>query len=130
MRLLFLLTLLIFPAIAHAQHTKDTPKTIQKKLKEKKAVLIDVREQSEWDNGHLKDAKLLPLSKIDKMEDKQLLKLLPKDKIAYLHCKSGGRCLLAAEALKKKGYNVVAVKEGYEDLLKAGFEKAKPTKKV
>ena len=43
------------------EHTKDSLDTIKARLVDKKAVLIDVREQLEWDAGHLKDAKLLPL---------------------------------------------------------------------
>ncbi len=44
-----------------AEHTKDSLDTVKKRLKNEKAVLIDVRELSEWDAGHLKDAKLVPL---------------------------------------------------------------------
>ena len=38
---------------------------------------------------------------------------------------SGARSLIAQELLKKEGYDVRSLKQGYEDLLKAGFEKAK-----
>jgi rhodanese-related sulfurtransferase len=49
----------------------------------------------------------------------------PKDKIIYCHCRSGRRCLTAADILKKQGYDVRPLKAGYEDLLKAGFPQAK-----
>ncbi len=108
-----------------ADHTKDTPADVKKAVEDKKAVLIDVREQKEWDDGHLKLAGLLPLSLIKKgVPDEELAKKLPKGKIVYLHCKSGGRVLPAAELLQKKGYDVRPLKQGYEDLLKEGFEKA------
>ena len=45
-------------------HTKDTLDMVKKALAENKAVLIDVREKSEWDQGHLQGAKLLPLSSL------------------------------------------------------------------
>jgi len=112
------------------EHTRDTPEQVKKALADQKAVLIDVREQKEWDAGHLKDAALLPLSKLKAgVPADELDKKLPKGKVVYLHCKSGGRCLTAADVLKGKGYDVRPVKEGYEDLLKAGFPKAVEPKK-
>jgi rhodanese-related sulfurtransferase len=113
-------------------HTKDTPKEVKKAVADGKAVLIDVREKSEWDDGHLKDAKLLQLSVLKagaKSED--LDRVLSKDKIVYLHCASGVRCLKAADILKKDGFDVRPLKEGYKDLLKAGFQQAeKPPAKA
>jgi phage shock protein E len=108
-----------------ADHTKDTPEEVKKALADGKAVLLDVREKDEWDAGHLKDAKLLPLSTLKggaKAED--VAKVAPKDKIVYAHCGSGVRCLKAADELKKLGYDVRPLKPGYKDLLKAGFEPA------
>ena len=106
-------------------HTKDTTDDVKKALKDKKAVLLDVRERKEWDEGHLKDAALLPLTKLNKGATKEELdKLIPKGSIVYLHCKAGGRCLTAAEVLKKHGYDARPLKDGYESLLKAGFPKA------
>ena len=122
------LAALLSPARA-ADHTKDTPEEIKKALADGKAVLLDVREKDEWDDGHLKDAKLLPLSALKagaKAED--VAKVAPKDTIVYCHCGSGVRCLKAADELKKLGYDVRPLKPGYKDLLKAGFEPAEPPK--
>lgn len=108
-----------------ADHTKDSLDTVKKALADGKAVLIDVREQSEWDAGHLKDARLLPLSALQAgARPEDVAQALPKDKVAYLHCAAGGRCLKAADILKKDGYDVRPLKEGYKDLLKAGFATA------
>jgi rhodanese-related sulfurtransferase len=110
---------------AEEQHTKDSPETVKKALADNKAVLLDVREAREWGEGHLRDARLLPLSKLRNAEEiKELLKDLPKDKPIYCHCQAGRRCLQAAEILKKQGYDVRPLKEGYPDLLEAGFPKA------
>ena len=98
-------------------------------LKEKKAILVDVREEEEWDAGHLADARLLPLSQLEKgVAPEKLAKTLSKDKIIYLHCAAGGRCLTAADALKKQGYDARPLKPGYKQLLKSGFTKAEPKK--
>ena len=106
-------------------HTKDTADAVKKSVAEGKAVLLDVREQAEWDRGHLQDARLLPLSVLQanpKADD--VAKLIPREKIVYCHCASGIRCLKAAATLKKLGYDVRALKPGYKDLLKAGFTPA------
>src|SRR5262245_41509384 len=106
-------------------HTKDSLAAIKDSVKAGKAIIVDVREQGEWDEGHLKGAILLPMSKLKKEEQlPELLKLLPKDKIIYTHCKAGGRSLTCGDILKKQGYDVRPLKPGYDDLLKAGFEKA------
>ncbi len=104
-----------------AEHTKDTLETVKKAVAEKKAILLDVREQSEWDAGHLRDAQLLPLSRLQESNAQALARVLNKDKIIYCHCRSGVRSLRATEILLKLGYDVRALKPGYQDLLKAGF---------
>lgn len=108
-----------------AEHTKDTPEDVKKALADKTAVLIDVREKKEWDAGRIKDASLLELSRLKTgVPQEELDKKMPKGKIVYVYCKSGGRSLTAADLLAKKGYDVRPLKEGYEDLLKAGLPKA------
>jgi len=112
--------------VAHAaDHTKDSIETVKTNLAEKKAVLLDVREQQEWDEGHLKDAQLAPLSKLEAgMDVKAFAKDLKKDTIVYCHCRAGRRALSAADVLQKAGYDVRPLKQGYEELLKAGLPKA------
>ena len=63
-------------------HTKDSLETVKENLKEGKAILVDVRELSEWDAGHLKGAVLVPQSKL-KVESQlgELLKSLPKERL-------------------------------------------------
>src|SRR5262245_50607178 len=106
-------------------HTKDTLDAIKENVKAGKALVVDVREQNEWDAGHLKGAILVPQSKLkDGAQLPELLKLLPKDKIIYAHCRAGGRALVCGDILKKQGYDVRPLKPGFDDLIKAGFEKA------
>jgi phage shock protein E len=108
-----------------AEHTTDSLETVKKSLSDGKAVLLDVREESEWNDGHLKDAKLLPLSKIKAgISADELTKLNLKDKTIYCHCGAGVRALKAADELKKLGYEIRPLKFGYADLLKEGFAPA------
>jgi rhodanese-related sulfurtransferase len=126
----FLLASMIFSAPTLAaepiEHTKVPLETVKKEVQEKKAVLVDVREKREWDRGHIEGAVFLPLSDLQQgVEPEKLARLLPKDKIIYAHCARGGRCLRAADLLQKNGYQIRPLKPGYNELLEAGFEKAK-----
>jgi rhodanese-related sulfurtransferase len=109
-----------------AEHTKDTTDMVKQAVTEGKAVLLDVREQAEWDAGHLKDARLLPLSVLQAgAKAEEVARVAPRSTIVYCHCASGVRCLKAADELKKLGYDVRPLKPGYRDLLKAGFAPAR-----
>ena len=106
-----------------AEHTKDSLAVVKQKLADKSAVLVDVREQAEWDAGHLDAAILLPLSGLQKGADSS--QKLKKGQIVYTHCKAGIRSVTAGEILSKQGYDVRPLKAGYQDLLNAGFAPAK-----
>jgi rhodanese-related sulfurtransferase len=64
------------------------------------AVVVDVREQHEYDAGHIKGAVLLPLSRWDPDE----LPPVPEGKHLLLHCRSASRCGVAAQNLLENGY--------------------------
>ena len=107
---------------AVAEHTKDSLDTVKQAVQTQKAVLLDVREPDEWQEGHLAGAGLLPLSALERgVPPQQLAKILPKDKVIYCYCLAGGRCMEAAAMLKPLGYDVRALKPGYPQLVKAGF---------
>ncbi|AMV22525.1 rhodanese-like domain-containing protein [Planctomyces sp. SH-PL14] len=109
-----------------AEHTKDTLPQVKEALGNGKAVLVDVREKSEWNEGHLKQATLLPLSDLDsQIRSGAVAKSYAKDKVLYVHCAAGGRCLQAADSLKKAGYDVRPLAQGYDELVKNGFPVAK-----
>jgi phage shock protein E len=108
------------------EHTRESLQSIKENIAAKKAVLVDVRDKQEWNKGHVEGAVLLPFSEL-RLPDRtpELLKDLPKDRILYTHCVVGMRSLKAAEILKKHGYDVRALKPGYDELIKAGFQAAK-----
>lgn len=106
-------------------HTKDSLDTVKESVKSGKAVIVDVREQSEWNDAHVKGAIHVPKSKLEvATEIEALLKKLPKDKVIYTHCKAGGRALTCGKILKEHGYDVRPLKPGIQQLLDAGLEKA------
>ena len=109
-----------------AEHTKDSLDLVKQSTAAGKAILVDVREEEEWVEGHVVDAKLLPLSTLVKgIPADELTKMLAKGKIVYVHCQAGGRCKKAADILAKSGYDVRALQPGFPDLEKAGFPTAK-----
>ena len=127
-----ILVLLAFVAIAtipflanSAELSKDSLKTVLKNVTEEKAVLVDVREKKEWDAGHVEGAIFLPLSSLKKGVDAEgLEKLLPADKILYIHCVVGKRAVAAGNILEEFEYGVRPIKPGYEELIEAGFKQA------
>ena len=108
-------------------HTTATPAQIAAWVSAGTATLVDVRETDEWEDGHLAAATLVPLSELGKSARDaawaaDLKRRVPTDRPVYTHCKSGGRCVLAAEPLRELGYDVRPMKEGYKDLVGAAFE--------
>jgi len=106
-------------------HTTDSLDTVKERLTSKEAVLIDVRELNEWNEGHLEAAKLVQLSDLrDPQKRINVTKDLSKEEIIYCHCRSGKRVFIATHFLTKEGYDIRPLKPGYKDLLSAGFENA------
>jgi phage shock protein E len=109
------------------EFTKDSLKVVQENVAKNKAVLVDVRSEEEWKQGHIEGSVFVPVTSLRKGGDpKALAKILPQKKILYTFCVVGMRAKAAAYELEKHGYTVRALKPGYEELLKAGFKKGKP----
>ncbi|MBM7633674.1 rhodanese-like domain-containing protein [Geomicrobium sediminis] len=66
----------------------------------RKSQLIDVREQREYDGGHILGARNIPLSQL-----KQRLSEVRPDQDVYLYDHSGARSRQAARMIKKKTNN-------------------------
>jgi rhodanese-related sulfurtransferase len=131
MSLIFTLTAALLLAVNsprdRVQHTKDSLDVVRKNVEQGKAVLVDVRSEQEWKQGHIEGSIFVPVTSLRKGGDpKVLAKKLPRKKVLYTFCVVGMRSKTAAVALEKHGYTVRALKPGYEDLLEAGFKKAKP----
>lgn len=118
----------------HAQSVTTEPEldlaAVREKVREKAAVLIDVREQSEWDERHLKVAHLIPLSVLRDAarRDDALAKLSPEVPI-YCHCKAGLRAKMAAEFLREQGFKAEPIPLRYEDIVASGFAETKSAEK-
>lgn len=65
-------------------------------------VVLDVREQSEYDSGHIPGAVLLPVGSIT--EDTAAAVIPSKETEVLVYCRSGSRSKKAAKALAELGY--------------------------
>jgi rhodanese-related sulfurtransferase len=65
----------------------------------KDVIYVDVREQHEYEAGHIEEMKNYPLSRFT-----EYLNMLPKDAEIVLICRSGNRSMKAANILKDNGY--------------------------
>ncbi|QTN30786.1 rhodanese-like domain-containing protein [Akkermansiaceae bacterium] len=86
--------------------------------------LIDVRTKEEWDESHLKGAKLVTVT-----EDDFLAKaVLDPEKEVLVYCRSGKRSAIAAEKLRAAGYAVHEISGGITAWVEAGkpVEKGTP----
>src|SRR5699024_5456816 len=77
----------------------------------RRAQLIDVREPQEFDRGHIRGARNIPLTQL-----KQSMAAIRPDKPVYLYCQNTGRSTRAANILYKNKYEDL-------NILKGGFKK-------
>lgn len=113
-------------ALPAAEVKMISPADAAKLVNQKKAVLIDCREPSEWaESGVAAPATLLPKSDFDG-EQKLWREFLQKHrgKQIIVYCRTGRRSGAVAETLAKQGYTA-ANAGGFKDWTNAGL----PTRK-
>jgi rhodanese-related sulfurtransferase len=66
------------------------------------AMIVDVREQDEFDQAHLENAILVPLSSVSA---EKINELNPANKTILIHCRLGKRSKVAANVLISQGYS-------------------------
>ena len=64
-------------------------------------IILDVRTQEEYDEGHIPGAILIPYTQIAEKAEEVLT---DKDQLILVYCRSGRRSKIAAEALVELGY--------------------------
>lgn len=88
-----------------------------------KFLLVDVREESEWANGHLPGAVYMGRGVIERDIEQKIPDTSTK---LILYCGGGFRSALVAENLQKMGYtNVESMDGGWRGWLEAGLPTAK-----
>jgi len=67
-------------------------------------IILDTREQDEFDEGHIPGAILIPYTEIENKAEE----ILPdKDKLILVYCRSGRRSKIASQSLVELGYTNV-----------------------
>ena len=79
------------------------------------ALVIDVRQPDEYDEGHVPGARLIPLGEVGQRLDE-----VPADAEVLVICRSGGRSLKAAEVMAAAGRRPVNVAGGTLAWIDAG----------
>ncbi|QIE60251.1 rhodanese-like domain-containing protein [Rasiella rasia] len=72
-------------------------------FKERGAIIIDVRTVNEWNGGHIKGAKHIPLQEISA----KISEIKKWNKPVITYCASGGRSGSAARTLEKQGIEAI-----------------------
>jgi rhodanese-related sulfurtransferase len=91
------------------------------------AIVLDVREPHEWDEGHIPGAVLVPLGQLDLVADpsgpRPNADLTERtSKLIVAQCATGKRSILAADLLQRLGYeNVVSMKAGIMGWAREGY---------
>ena len=79
-----------------------------------KLVVVDVRRETEYADGHVKDAVNIPLSNLI---DPASMVNLEDDQNIYVHCAGGYRSIIAASLLKRQGiHNLYNVLGGWDKI--------------
>ena len=112
MKYIYVVIYLIFTLFSHGN---EVQKKAWKEIK-KGALLVDVRSKKEFDAGHLKNAILIPYTKVK--NNKEIFGN-DKNRVIVVYCKVGGRAELAKQTLKSMGYKNIINAGGYKDMLKA-----------
>ena len=103
-----ILNILALTALGKNQENSDDVEANNiENLVKNKEFLLDVREEYEYQEGHVKGAVNLPLREILEKKDS-----LPKDKDIYVYCRSGHRSADAVNFLKSLGFEKVHNIEG------------------
>src|SRR5437660_11074243 len=84
--------------------TEISPQTAARKSNSGEAVIVDVRDKDEWDEGHIPRATHMSRGTIElDIEEK----VPDPNAMIICHCGGGGRSARATESLQKMGYKSV-----------------------
>ena len=85
-----------------SMYQQITPQEAKKIMdSDEEYIILDVREQYEFDHGHIAGSILIPYTEI---ENKAKEMLPDKDKLILVYCRSGRRSKIASKSLAKLGY--------------------------
>jgi len=90
--------------IEQAEYIKLTPEEAKEMIDNEDVIILDVRTEEEFRQGHIEGAILIPDYDLDKLAGE---KLPDKDATILIYCRSGNRSKLASHFLIGMGYQNV-----------------------
>jgi rhodanese-related sulfurtransferase len=116
----FFFLFLLSAIISCSNQAQDvmTPDQFELKIKDKDALVLDVRTTKEYNTGYIKNAFQADWTNKEQFADRT--QYLDKSKTVYIYCQSGGRSAAAAEAFREKGFKVINLEGGMTAWKKAG----------
>lgn len=78
-----------------------------RKCVEEGAQLVDVRDDHEWEAGHIPGAIHIPLPKLSERVGE-----IDRERPVVLYCRGGSRCEMATEALAAAGFDAAKLEGG------------------
>ena len=98
---------------AENSYQQITQEEAKEMMDTQEAIVLDVREQHEYESGHILGAVLLPVGTIT--EDTAAAVIPEPDSVVLVYCRSGNRSKTASQALADLGYTNVYEFGGIND---------------
>jgi rhodanese-related sulfurtransferase len=92
-----------------------TPEQAAAALADGSAQVIDVREQHEWDAGHIEGVRHVPLGSLQGEAQ-----TIDREQPVIFQCRTGGRSTMAAQAFRSAGYRAFNLDGGIEQWVAEG----------
>lgn len=99
-----ILMLMVLSSCGNSEYKKISAKEAYNMMTNSDIIILDVREQYEYDDGHIRNAVLLPLGDIESSSPDILT---DKNQTILIYCRSGRRSKDAALKLISLGYKNV-----------------------
>ncbi len=84
------------------EYKQITQKEAKEMMDTQDVLILDVREQHEYDSGHIAGAVLLPVGTIDAVRTAEIIP--SKNTVVLVYCRSGNRSKTASSKLARLGY--------------------------
>jgi len=109
---------------ARAEIREVTPRETDRLRSDSRTTLVDVREDAEWEQGHIPGARLVAKSRLEQ----EIEAAIPdRSTPLVLYCAAGIRSLFAGQALRAMGYrDVVSMSGGFEQWKSLGLPSSRP----